>query len=55
MEVQLKPVQIPFDARQIEALFAGLVLLEMQDVSTVPENEIGDGRVEAFSVRALHQ
>ncbi len=55
LQIQLKPIEVPFDAGQIEALCAGLVLLKMQDVPTVAEDEIGDGGVEPFAVRTLNQ
>jgi hypothetical protein len=51
----LKPVQVPFNARQVESLLVRLVLLEMQNVSAVTVNEVGNRGIESRAVRALNQ
>jgi hypothetical protein len=55
LQVELKSGKIPFDAREVKTLFAGLVLLEMEDVAAVTKNKISDRRVKPAAVRALHQ
>jgi len=51
----LKPVEFPFHAGEIESFFADLVLFEMKDVAALAINEIGNGGIESFAVRALHE
>ena len=54
-QVQTKAAQVPFDARQVVPLFAGLMLLEVQNIAVVPVHEFGNGSVQALPVEALHQ
>jgi hypothetical protein len=50
----LKPVQVPLDAGQVESLLVRLVLLEMEDVSSMAEDEVGNRRVDSGAIRALN-
>jgi hypothetical protein len=54
-QFQLEIGKIPLHAREIKALFASLVLLEMQNISIMPENEIGNGRIQPLLIRTFHQ
>jgi hypothetical protein len=54
-QFELEIGEIPFHAGKVKALFASLVLLEMQNISAMPKNKIGDGRVEAFLIRTFYQ
>jgi hypothetical protein len=53
--VELETCEVPFDAGKIETFFSGLVLLEMKDVAIMPVDEVGDGRIQTFAIRAPQQ
>ena len=53
-QVEAETVEVPLDAREIVALFAGLMLLEVEDIAVVAVDKFGDAGVEAFAVCALH-
>src|SRR5712691_1573264 len=55
LHFQLKAVEVPFDAGQIEAFLARLVLFEMKDISPVAVYEFRDVGVQTFAIRALNQ
>lgn len=54
-QIEFEAGEIPFDAREVETLFARLMLFEMKDVATVPVDEIGDGGVETAAIGAAKQ
>jgi len=54
-QIELEGGEIPFDAREVETLFTGLMLLEMEDVTTMPVDEIRNGGIEAAAIRAAKQ
>ena len=54
-QVEFETCEIPFDACEIGTFQAGLVLLEMKDVATMPVDEIRDCGIEAFAIRAPQQ
>jgi hypothetical protein len=43
----------PFDAGEIETLFASLVLFEMQDVAVMAENKVGNSGIETLLIGTL--
>src|ERR1700730_5853817 len=47
-QFQLEISEIPLHAREVKPLFAGLVLLKMQNISIMPKDEIGDSGVQPF-------
>ncbi len=55
MQVQAEAVEIPLDARQVKAILAGLVLLEVQNVAVVAIDEFGNGGVQSLAVGTLHE
>src|SRR5258708_28662662 len=55
MQVQAEAAEVPFDPRQVKALLAGLVLLEVENVAVVAIDEFGNGGVQSLAVRTLHQ
>ena len=55
LHFQLKAVKVPFDAGQIEAFLACLVLFEMEDISAVAVYEFRDVGVQTFAIRALNE
>ena len=50
LEVELETGEIPFEAREIKAFNAGLVLLEVENVTAMPVDEIRDCGIEAFPI-----
>src|SRR5208283_3413500 len=55
LHVQAEPVEVPFDTRQVVALFAGLMLFEIKNISIVAVDKFGDGGVQAFALWALQE
>ena len=53
--VELKSGEVPFDACEIKAFFADLVLFKMKNVAVMLINKIRERRIEASAVRALHE
>jgi len=47
MQVQAEAAEVPFDPRQVKALLAGLVLLEVENVAVVAIDEFGNGGVQS--------
>jgi hypothetical protein len=54
-QVQAEAVEIPFDASQVKAILAGLMLLEVENVAVVAIDEFGNGGVQSLAVRTLHK
>jgi len=50
LEVELETGEIPFQAGEIKAFDAGLVLLEVENVAAMPVDEIRDCGIEAFPI-----
>ena len=55
MQAQVEAFQRPFHPHQEQPGGAVLVLVGVQDVGVVLEQEVGDGRHQAFFVRAGNQ
>jgi hypothetical protein len=54
-QVQAEVREIPFNTSQIKALFAGLMLLEMENVAVVAIDEFGESGVQSLAVGTLHE
>src|SRR5580765_2235509 len=55
VQSQAEAAEFPFDARQVAALFAGLMLLEVENVAIVAIDEFGNSGVQPLSVGTLHK
>ena len=55
LQIQAETVQVKLDTGQVVAFFAGLVLLEMQNVAIVTIDEFGDRGIQTFAVWALDE
>ena len=54
-QVQAEVLEIPFDAGQVKALFAGLMLLEVENVAVVAIDEFGESSVQSLAVGTLDE
>ena len=54
-QVQAEVLEIPFDARQVKALFAGLMLFEVENVALVAIDEFCESGVQSLAVGTLDE